>query len=182
MCDLTSGVSLGPRHLSTTHVNSNSTPSLASQPQNSSSAEQRSFEFASPSDTVKREWGAVAKDPSLVYVRREPWDDSAIFPFSAKAFYVGKTPLSPIRMMCILLLLSPPLTKPRVQMVTGCLPDPAGKGLSTQLKALYATAKKSNYSTVWATQDSRMLCLSPLSQWQSSSEEDRRKVPTVASQ
>ncbi|CAL8468601.1 g8141 [Coccomyxa elongata] len=131
---------LGLRYLTASPVGSSSSAAVSSaaQPQRNSSAEQGSLEYATSGDVVRHEWGSVAQEPSLLYVRREPWDEAAIFPFSAKAFYVGK-------------------------------------GLSAQLRTLYAAAEKAKYSTVWATQDSRMLCLSPLSQWQSGSEEDRRK-------
>ena len=90
----TSGNFLGRRHLSATPVTSSNTPLLAIQPQASSSTEQRPLEYPSTSDTGKHEWGSVAKDPSLLYVRREPWDKTAVYPFSAKAFYVGTTSAS----------------------------------------------------------------------------------------
>lgn len=58
----------------------------------------------------------------------------------------------------------------------GSVTGNAGKGLSTQSRTLYSGAEKARYATVWATQDSRMLCLSPRSDWKSGSEEDKRKV------
>ncbi len=55
----------------------------------------------------------------------------------------------------------------------------SGKDLARQSKALYAAAEKANYATVWAGQDSRMLCLSASSGWTANRDEGKPKVHPV---
>lgn len=90
-CACESGDLLGLRSLTASPVSSSNSAAVSSaaQLQRSSPAEQGSLEYATSADAVRHEWGSVAQEPSLLYVRREPWDEAAIFPFSAKAFYVG---------------------------------------------------------------------------------------------
>lgn len=54
--------------------------------------------------------------------------------------------------------------------------DVSGKDLARQSKALYAAAEKAKYATVWAGQDSRMLCLSAASDWNEPMQDRKLKV------
>lgn len=90
-CFHETGASVGLRSLNTTGVTCRNDPALSPSSETSPTAfpGSRALEAARSADSIRHEWGSVAQDPSLVHVRREPWEDTTIYPFSAKAFYVG---------------------------------------------------------------------------------------------